>query len=120
MGVARAEDLDPRKPLGEFGLDSLMAVELCNALGRSLGRNVPMTTLFDHPSLDALATHLLAEIQGTVPPAGGEPGDPEEDRRVRLLEEVEGLSEQELASQVADQLARLAASSPEDSAHVVT
>jgi hypothetical protein len=36
-----------------------MAVELRNALARSTGRSLPATLLFDYPTLDALATHLM-------------------------------------------------------------
>jgi acyl carrier protein len=54
--------VDERLPLKEVGLDSLMAVELRNALTRSLGTSLPATLLFDHPSLDALATYLLTAL----------------------------------------------------------
>ena len=49
-------------PLKEIGLDSLMAVELRNALTRSLGQPLPATLLFDHPTLDALAAHLAQRL----------------------------------------------------------
>jgi NAD(P)-dependent dehydrogenase (short-subunit alcohol dehydrogenase family)/acyl carrier protein len=51
--------IDPRTPLREIGLDSLMAVELRNALGRSLGKPLPATLLFDYPTLELLGRYLL-------------------------------------------------------------
>ena len=62
--------VDERLPLKEVGLDSLMAVELRNTLTRSLGTSLPATLLFDHPSLDALATYLLAALD--LEPDGSE------------------------------------------------
>ena len=77
LGLDAATELDGRRPLKELGLDSLMAVELRNALTRSLGRPLPVTLLFDYPTLDGLATQLLRvlglesgaarEIAGTAP-----------------------------------------------------
>ncbi len=50
------------RPLKEMGLDSLMAVELRNALGQRLGRSLPATLAFDYPTVDALTQYLLKEI----------------------------------------------------------
>ena len=50
------------QPLQELGLDSLMAVELRNALGERVGRSLPTTVVFDHPTVDALTRLLLAQF----------------------------------------------------------
>jgi acyl transferase domain-containing protein/acyl carrier protein/SAM-dependent methyltransferase len=54
----QARPLSPREPLQDAGLDSLMAVELRNALGEALGLVLPATLLFDYPSVDALSGYL--------------------------------------------------------------
>jgi hypothetical protein len=55
-------------PLGELGLDSLLAVELRNTLATALGRALPATLLFDHPTIDALTDHLLGELSTSDTP----------------------------------------------------
>ncbi|WP_129674290.1 type I polyketide synthase [Candidatus Chloroploca sp. Khr17] len=58
LGLAPATVVDPRQPLGEIGLDSLMAVELRNSLGGAVGRTLPTTLLFDYPTIAALTSFL--------------------------------------------------------------
>jgi acyl transferase domain-containing protein/NADPH:quinone reductase-like Zn-dependent oxidoreductase/NADP-dependent 3-hydroxy acid dehydrogenase YdfG len=60
LGATGRRSLDPRRPLQELGLDSLMSVELRNALATSLGRYLSPTLLFDYPTLESL-THYLAK-----------------------------------------------------------
>ncbi len=62
-------NISPKQPLVEAGLDSLMAVELRNRLSALLGRPLPSTVVFDHPSIDALALYLLLEISSGSPQA---------------------------------------------------
>jgi len=63
--------------LMDIGFDSLMAVQLRNQLGSGLGldKPLPATLMFDHPTIDALAVHLLdrvmpkAAVEKSVPAA---------------------------------------------------
>ncbi|MGE5149636.1 MAG: KR domain-containing protein, partial [Rhodospirillaceae bacterium] len=61
--------LERQRPFAELGLDSLMAVELRNALGAAIGRVLPTSLVFDHPTADALCAHLAVELGLAVPPA---------------------------------------------------
>lgn len=72
LGLAPSTVVDPRAPLKDIGLDSLMAVELRNALTRSIGQPLPATLLFDYPTVDALAGHLAGRLglaDDVAPPA---------------------------------------------------
>jgi acyl transferase domain-containing protein/surfactin synthase thioesterase subunit/acyl carrier protein len=51
------------KPLRELGLDSLMAVELRNVLARRSGATLPAALLTRHPTVQAIATHMCAEVR---------------------------------------------------------
>src|SRR5262249_7015181 len=62
LAMAGPQAVAPGRALRELGLDSLMAVELQNALGRRLATALPTTLAFDHPTPEALADHLAARI----------------------------------------------------------
>jgi aryl carrier-like protein len=64
IGASAAEAIDPRQPLHELGLDSLMAVELRNRLASGLGvpGSLPATLVFDHPTLTALSAYLADHV----------------------------------------------------------
>ncbi len=59
MSLDAAEDLEPRQPLFDFGLDSLMAVEVRNQLEADFEIELGATLLFDYPTVEALVRHLV-------------------------------------------------------------
>jgi microcystin synthetase protein McyG len=69
LGIADPARVDLNQPLQELGLDSLMAVELRNRLAESCGCPLPATLLFEHPGVQALASHL----EGIVRPENPDP-----------------------------------------------
>ncbi len=62
LGLSSRATIPARQPFNEIGLDSLMAVELRNAIGVALGQPQPATLLFDHPTSESLVEHLLAVV----------------------------------------------------------
>jgi 3-oxoacyl-(acyl-carrier-protein) synthase/NADPH:quinone reductase-like Zn-dependent oxidoreductase/acyl carrier protein len=54
--------IDEDEALHDLGLDSLMAVEMRNALAASLGRELPPTMVLDYPTLRTLTGFLLREL----------------------------------------------------------
>jgi NAD(P)-dependent dehydrogenase (short-subunit alcohol dehydrogenase family)/acyl carrier protein len=94
LSLPAAYPIDAKAPLAGLGLDSLMAVELRNLLGRSVGRNLPATLLFDYPTLQALAGWLMTtlELEPVAPIAAVKIEVSDHD----LLGSVESLSEAEL------------------------
>jgi acyl transferase domain-containing protein/NADPH:quinone reductase-like Zn-dependent oxidoreductase/acyl carrier protein len=58
LGFDSEIEIEVDRPLREFGLDSLGAVELRNALSRSMDCKLPATLAFDHPTINAIASHL--------------------------------------------------------------
>jgi acyl transferase domain-containing protein/acyl-CoA synthetase (AMP-forming)/AMP-acid ligase II/acyl carrier protein len=58
--------IDPTTPLGRYGLSSRDAVGLAGDLEEWLGRQLPPTLLYEHPTVRALARHLGGERPGPV------------------------------------------------------
>ncbi|HWL69502.1 MAG TPA: SDR family NAD(P)-dependent oxidoreductase, partial [Geminicoccus sp.] len=66
VGVARPELLDPDAPLLSLGIDSLMAVEFAQAIGRASGRPVPRTFVYSHANLRAAAETLQRQAAPAI------------------------------------------------------
>ena len=107
LGVSPSIGIAADRPLNELGLDSLMAIELRNTLGRAIGRTLPPTLLFKSPSLAALTETLLLELGGSnqQPPAP-EPR-PESDDRIWPAAGVDELTDEEVSAGLAEELAAL-------------
>ncbi|MGP4051033.1 SDR family NAD(P)-dependent oxidoreductase [Streptomyces sp. 2A115] len=60
-------DVRPDRPFRDLGLDSMTAVRLRDHLSRVVGRRLPASLVFDHPTPRAVAQYLAAGSQSTAP-----------------------------------------------------
>ncbi|GAA1954820.1 hypothetical protein GCM10009754_25510 [Amycolatopsis minnesotensis] len=68
LGHDPAHPVPSDRPFKELGFDSLTAVELRNRLTGTTGVRLPVTAVFDHPTVSALARWLDAELSGDSEP----------------------------------------------------
>lgn len=62
LGQADVDAVRPDRPFRDLGFDSLAVVELRNQLNAATGLALASTLVFDHPSPEELATHVLTEL----------------------------------------------------------
>ncbi|MBI3243490.1 MAG: SDR family NAD(P)-dependent oxidoreductase [Chloroflexi bacterium] len=107
LGLNPSQAIDPRQPLNEMGLDSLMAVELRNALGQSLGRTLPATLLFDYPTLETLAGYVFDDVLALKDGRAEEEAEvkQEADQHAAAVAELEQLSDDEAEALLLAELA---------------
>jgi acyl carrier protein len=88
LGHAGAHEVPDDRPFTELGFTSLSAVELRNRLSRATDVRLPATLVFDYPTVDALAAHLLPTLVNNVPQSTGPNVTAELDRLERALASV--------------------------------
>jgi acyl carrier protein len=95
MGLDVTE-IDPNQDLKQYGLDSLMAVSMRGSLATAIGRELPVTLLFDYPSPQAVADFLLKEVLGDEDSDHTEISESE--LTPSVVADLDALSTEELAS----------------------
>lgn len=66
LGLAAAE-VEPDRPFLSYGLNSIQAMMLVGDLETHLGRPLPPTLVWDHPTVAALAAHLADQPSADIP-----------------------------------------------------
>lgn len=101
MGLSASRSLSPQTGLMDLGMDSLMAVEIGNRVGKACGLNLPSTFGFERPTIRAMADHLL-EVWGLLP-------DPAAEKRNSTVDDADlaGLTEEEASSALLDELEQI-------------
>ena len=102
LGLSPAAAGDPNKGLQDLGLDSLLALELRERLQRAIGAALPSTLVFDYPTVEALAVHLVEDvIEGTDRP---EPAAVASTETADLLLRIEDLSDEQVEAMLSGKL----------------
>jgi acyl carrier protein len=96
LGMASGKPIDPSMPLGDLGLDSLLAVELRNTLSAAVGQSLPATLLFDYPTIDSIADYFVNDILRLAEDYLQAPIDTGAIAEFDLVGSVEGLSDDEV------------------------
>lgn len=108
--VGRVLGLDPSRPpsrqqgLTDLGVDSLMAVELSNRVGRALGVGLPSTFVFEHPTLEAMASQLLDDLAFKDTSTGNEKSGRAVAESTRDAGDVDTMSADEASAALLDEL----------------
>jgi acyl transferase domain-containing protein/NADPH:quinone reductase-like Zn-dependent oxidoreductase/short-subunit dehydrogenase/acyl carrier protein len=106
LGFGQAENIDPHAPLNELGFDSLMAVEMANRITTAAGIILPVTLLFDYPTIHAISGYVVRDIMklecGDTPPAttARSRDTTAKDVTSSLIESIEKLSEEDVKKQM--------------------
>ncbi len=107
-----SKSIDPHQSFTKYGVDSVMAVELAQKLGDWLKTPLEATLAWDFPTINSLACHL-ANLKGSSSPTETFPAEQlqqpqsEQDNLAEIPEQLETLSESEIAQLLAQEIATI-------------
>jgi hypothetical protein len=99
LGLPASAQLDAGQGFFDLGMNSLMVTELARALEAVVGKPLPLSTVFEHANIDALARYLSEHVldlrltDDAPPPAPH--GDAAVAAALEQLEQLEQLSDEE-------------------------
>ena len=88
---AEPDDLDSDSPLRDQGFDSVTAVELVEMVGSDTGLTFRTSTVFDKPSLQAFAEHVVERLYPPQAAPSGVAAMSDAEAEAALLAELEDL-----------------------------
>src|SRR5262249_34487147 len=65
LGHSSADAIPADRTFRDLGLDSVIAADARTRLSAALGSRLPVPLVFDHPTPQTLAAHLLAQFHGS-------------------------------------------------------
>lgn len=90
-------EIDVTRPFAEYGLDSVTAAELTDALQTAVDQPLSATLAYEYPTIEAVANFLGAEFAQPASQREAAPAEEtDEDDLAALMNELEDLSEADL------------------------
>jgi natural product biosynthesis luciferase-like monooxygenase protein len=88
LRLRTADLVAPGQSLFDYGLDSILALELTSRISSAFGRALRPTVFFTHPTLESLADHLLDEVSLSAAIASKPEALTEDELAELILEEI--------------------------------
>jgi acyl carrier protein/NAD(P)-dependent dehydrogenase (short-subunit alcohol dehydrogenase family) len=72
FGLAPTVTVNPNQAFTDLGLDSLMAVQLADLIGKGLGQRLPVSLAFNYPNAAELVQYVWEIVEKHIPNRAGE------------------------------------------------
>jgi NAD(P)-dependent dehydrogenase (short-subunit alcohol dehydrogenase family)/acyl carrier protein len=102
LGWGSASQVGRRQKLFDLGMDSLTSVELRHRLQEKLNCALPLTVVFDYPTIEALARYVAGQLAPVKEKSA--PAEPETTAVDAEVERLTSMSDEEVELRLADRL----------------